>query len=1031
MIITDNDDSRPYAKILIDDVEYTGLLDSGASLTILGKGCEKFIENHGYKIYYCPSIVSTASGTKERILGYVYLSTTFNNKTKDMKFYLVPNLTQTLYLGIDFFKEFGIQITANEISLSSPPNDSNIDEEKPGEKYHVLNEQEQVMLQQVIELLPNCAKLGLGKTTLVTHKIDVGDALPVKQRHYSVSPAVEKEMLKELERMKELGVIEESESAWNSPMALVRKANGKVRLCLDARKVNSVTKKDAYPLPLIDGLIGRLDKTKFLSCLDLKDAFWQIPLDKESRDKTAFTIPGQPLYQFTVMPFGLCNAPQTLCRLMHKVIPHSLHDRIFVYLDDLLITSATFQEHLSLLREVAARLASANLTINVDKSKFCLSELKYLGYIIGKDGLKVDDEKVKAIMEFPRPRNVKQIRSFLGITGWYRRFIKNYSSKAAPLTQLLKKKTPFNWTQDVDNAFTSLKSALTTAPILATPDFSRHFYLQCDASTVGVGCVLFQKSNDGEEHPIAYYSQKLNPAQKNYSVTELECLAVVLSVKKFRAYIEGHPFTIITDHASLKWLMEQRDLSGRLARWSLKLQAFDFSLEHRKGSQNVVPDALSRACSQMVNNICPLELDDDAEVPPLGISCDDEAFQEEEYKKDVDALRNRSPDEINVKVHDNRAYINLTPGASYTDSETSSWKLVVPKSMTENLIRRAHNAVTGAHAGMSKTIELLKRHYYWTSLSKDVKDFIRSCTTCKANKAHNVNMRPMMGGYYEIMRPWQKIYIDFLGPYPRSKAGNTSLIIVLDHYSKFVVLKAVKYATSDAVVNCLKQNVFSLFGTPEILVSDNGRQFESRMLAEFLDRYGVNHVFTPKYSPQANSSERVNRTILAAVRSYIRESHQDWDLYIDEISCALRNVVHESTGFSPYHLVFGQHMILHASTYTILKDIQNISGNQICVSSRDEKVIEVQNKVLRHLRQAHERHEAQYNKTARFKEFQVNQSVYVRNFSKSSASDKFSDKLRPKFLKGIVTKRIGNVAYQISNNEGKVLGIFHAKDLKS
>lgn len=290
-----------------------------------------------------------------------------------------------------------------------PSEDKNCDEVN---HHHSLTDLQKKQLDEVIQKFPDCTKLGLGKTKLVTHHIDVGSAAPVKQRYYAVSPAVQKEINEEIDRMLTLGVIEESQSSWSSPMAVVKKSNGKIRLCLDPRKVNTVTKPDAYPIPVVEGLISRLDQTRYLSCIDLKDVFWQIPLDTESRDKTAFTVPGRPLYQFTVMPFGLCNAPQTLCRLMHKVIPHHLHDRVSVYLDDLLITSATFEQHIVLLTEVAEKLRTAGLTINVEKSRFCLKELKYLGYIIGCEGLKPDKEKVKVIMDLPTPKTIRHIRRF-------------------------------------------------------------------------------------------------------------------------------------------------------------------------------------------------------------------------------------------------------------------------------------------------------------------------------------------------------------------------------------------------------------------------------------------------------------------------------------------------------------------------------------------------------------------------------------------------------------------------------------------
>jgi len=280
---------------------------------------------------------------------------------------------------------------------------------------------------------------------------------------------------------------------------------------------------------------------------------------------------------------------------MDRVIPPSLRDRVFVYLDYPLIISETFEEHLDTLLQVAEQLRVAGLTINVEKSKFLVPEVTYLGYVVSRDGVRVDPDKVSAIEQYPEPKNVKQVRRFLGMAGYYRRFIANYSDVSLGLTNLLKgAKGKFTWTKEAEESFKWLKKALVSSPVLISPDYTKPFILACDASRDGVGCALMQSDQEGNERPVAFMSKKLNSAQKNYSVTELECLAAVLGVKKFRPYLEGQAFTIVTDHASLKWLMQQKELSGRLARWSLKLQAFNFNIEHRKGTQNIVPDALSK-----------------------------------------------------------------------------------------------------------------------------------------------------------------------------------------------------------------------------------------------------------------------------------------------------------------------------------------------------------------------------------------------------------------------------------------------------
>lgn len=324
--------------------------------------------------------------------------------------YLVPSLEQPLHLGISFWKLF--QIAPQIISEICPFSSYRISDPNA----HELSNDQTKAMEQVISLFPSNAKEGLGRTTIEKHTINTGDTEPIKQRHYPVSPAIENLMNEELDRMLALDIIEESERAWSSPVVLVRKP-GKNRLCLDSRKLNKATKNDAYPSPNVDNLLSRQADTHYISSVDLKDAFWQTPLSEESREKTAFSVPGRPLYQFKVMPFGLCNAAQRLCRLMDKVVSNELKQFIFVYLDDLLVVSETFEKHISILRALASLLRKAGLTINTQKSKFCFKELRYLGFTVGGGCINTDPYKVSAIKHFPIPKTPKQVRRFLGLSG--------------------------------------------------------------------------------------------------------------------------------------------------------------------------------------------------------------------------------------------------------------------------------------------------------------------------------------------------------------------------------------------------------------------------------------------------------------------------------------------------------------------------------------------------------------------------------------------------------------------------------------
>lgn len=839
---------------------------------------------------------------------------------------------------------------------------------------------------------------------------------PIKDRHYPISPAMQDIVYREIYNMLKLNVIEESESAWSNRTTVVRKP-GKNRFCLDARKLNAVTIKDAYPLQNIDGILSRIDQTVFISSVDLKHAFWQIELDEESKSYTAFTVPGRPLYQFRVMPFGLCNAAQRLCRLMDKVIPCRLKSNVFVYLDDLLIIADNFEKHLEILEQVADCLRMANLTIGLGKSMFCFKQLKYLGFIIGGGMLKTDPDKVSAIKKIKIPRSPREVRSFLGTAGWYRRFIKNFASISAPLTDTLKKNEKFVMKLPAIESFDSLKNALTTAPVLRHPDFGKPFFIQCDASDVGIGAVLFQKGKDDEENPIAFYSQKLNKCQKNYSVTEKECLAAVMAVKRFRPYVEMMKFTVITDHASLKWLMSLKDLSGRLARWSLQLQSYNFEVEHRKGKDNIVADMLSR-------------------LPVVAEIHEDQVFdfettefESEEYKaliRDIELNKNILPD---VLVKNGMIYKrNKIDNEGILDEV--QWKLWVPESITHILIEKAHNEVTSAHGGIAKTLHRLKRLYYWPKMTSQVRQYVLNCQICKETKPANQHLQPSIGNEVITERPFQKLYIDFLGKYPRSKSGNAYIFIVMDHFSKFIFLKAMKDATAGNVVKFLVEDVFRKFGVPETIHSDNGAQFTAKGFKEMINTYNINHLQTAPYAPQSNASERVNQSVLAAIRAYLENDHRDWDIYLSEIECALRSSVHSAIGVTPFFALFGYEMYTNGSDYKLARKLKSLTDHELSHLARNDKLQLIREKIRANMHDAYEKSAKRYNARARNVKFIPGQEIFRRNHVLSDFGKNFNAKFAKKFLKCRIVKPVGNNMYSIEDLQGRPLGTCHAKDLK-
>ena len=469
-----------------------------------------------------------------------------------------------------------------------------------------LTSSQQAQLQNLINEYRDIFALSpqdLGRTNWVQHTINTQGAPPIRMRPYRV-PEAQKERIENcIDEMLEQGIIRPSASPWASPVVLVKNPDGSDRFCVDFRALNDITKKDSYPLPRIAESLDALFGTQYFSSMDLMSGYWQIEMDPESREKTAF-VTHAGLFEFNVMPFGLCNAPSCFQRLMECVL-RSLNRRIaLIYLDDVLVYSRTFRDHLDHLRLVFDRFREAGLKLKPKKCHFGQKSVKFLGHVISKDGVQPDPDKIKAIKEYPVPRRVKDVRAFLGLANYYRKFVRDFSKIAGPLHDLTKKALKFRWTDECQAAFERLKSALIQAPILGYPDFTLPFDLYVDASDEALGMVLGQVQN-GREVVISYSGRKLLPAEKNYSVTEREALAVVAGIKYFQPYVYGRRFTVHTDHNAVRWLMGIKEPTGRLARWAVLLQQYDFNIVHRSGKSNGNADALSRR--DYDNLIAPLD----------------------------------------------------------------------------------------------------------------------------------------------------------------------------------------------------------------------------------------------------------------------------------------------------------------------------------------------------------------------------------------------------------------------------------------
>ena len=432
----------------------------------------------------------------------------------------------------------------------------------------------------------------LGNTPLLEHGIETHGP-PLRQPYRRQNPAVRREEMTQVQQMLSSNVIRPSNSPWASPVVMVRKKDGSLWFCVDFRQLNAATIKDAHPLPRIDDLLDALHGAKWFSTLDLKSGYWQVPIAEQDKEKTAFRTSSGQLFEFNQVPFGLCNAPATFSRLMDRVLAGLHWETCLFYLDDIIVFSSTSEEHLARLREVFERLRHAKLKLGAAKCTFAAKEVSYLGHRVTEEGLLPDPSLLAAIRDIPPPKTATEVRSFLGLAGYYRRYVKGFAAIAAPLHALTRKDTLFHWSEDCQAAFDQLKARLTTSPITAFPDFSQEFRLYTDASTAGLGAILAQV-REGKEHIICCASRALNKAEKSYPATKLECLAIVWAVAKFRPYLMAMPFEVFTDHYPLQWLKTMRTGSALLHRWSAALEEYDFTVQHRLGKIQTHVDGLSR-----------------------------------------------------------------------------------------------------------------------------------------------------------------------------------------------------------------------------------------------------------------------------------------------------------------------------------------------------------------------------------------------------------------------------------------------------
>lgn len=1011
-------DIRPHANISIQNLVFSGLLDSGATVSCFGGSLYNFFISLGFSLDKLESYVTTADGVRQDVIGTMQVLVTYNNIKKYVNFFVIPSLSPVIVLGVDFWKQFDIAPQLFSKANSSRDVENTISEIRKITSASLLSPQDNRRLNNIIDKFKTISfeKCGLGRTHLVQHKINTtGD--PIKQRYYPLSQIRQQQLESQLKEMLDLGVVRRSRSAWSNPVLIVPKKDGSARFCLDSRKLNSVTTRDSYPLPYISRILDNLRGARFITSIDLSKSFWQIPLHKDSRCKTAFVVPGHGLFEFVRMPFGLKNAPSELQRLVDALFGPEFDENVFCYLDDLIIISDDFDSHLEQLNRVFLRLKEAGLTINLKKCEFCKDELKYLGYVVDAKGLRTDPVKLECIRTYPIPKNSKQVKAFIGLCGYYRRFIKDFSTIAAPLTKLTGSRkgiSNFSWSSEAEDSFKKLKKALTSAPVINCPDFSLPFTIHCDASNVGVGGVLTQIF-DGEEHPVSYFSRCLNVHERNYGVTERELLAVLDSVNHFRPYIEGAHFTVVTDHSSLQWLVSLSNPTGRLARWSTRLSQFSFDVIHRKGKLNTVPDVLSRKDVSLISSIDSVPMSTDTWYNALFSNC----------KSNPQRFNN-------FQIKENKLFRHTK--SRFTLQEDTAWKLVVPFEDRNAILSKEHESDISCHPGVFRTYKKVQLHYFWPGMYNDVKSFVNRCKTCKAHKINTAAPAGISTNPKIVTRPMQMLSIDLVGPLPRSYAGFMYILTVVDVFSKYTWIFPLRNATSKSIVKNIEQYIFLVHGVPQTCVCDNGKQFISKDFKQLLAEYNVPPPFyNAYYTPQNNVVERYNQTIGTALSILTESDQRNWSRYLPQIQSALNNTVNFATGFTPFFLMHGREQIIDGNFHK-----NNLSSGVVDTTlrqSRDEfakkleDLVPIYEQVSNALLQAFKKNAQHYNLRRKTVNYEVGDVVWRKNFVQSSGPNYFSHKLAPRFVRNVIKGKVSNLVYTLADMNGKIVGNFHVKDI--
>ena len=861
------------------------------------------------------------------------------------------------------------------------------------------------------------------QTDLVDHKITVSTRTPVYMKPRRVPLAWEKEVDDQVQEMFRNNIIRKSSSPWNAPILLVKKKDQTIRFVCDFRALNEVTKKDTYPLPQIKDVIDKMQGMKYWSTLDAASAYWSIPMADEDKEKTAFSVP-RGKFEFNVMTFGLCNAGASYQRMMDMVLSGLAPGRALAYVDDIAVFSQTFSEHLDSLKEVFERLRKAKISLKLSKCVFAAPQVDYLGFVLSEKGVQPQARLTEAVQNFATPKSKKEIKRFLGLSGFYREFIKNFAEIAAPLNNLTRDQVVFQWTAECESAFQTLKRALLSSPVLAFPQTNKDFLVEVDASKNAVGGVLSQRQDDDSIHPVAYYSSSLKDHQKGWSPYTQEAYALVLATRHWNTYLMGNAFTIFSDHNPLVYLKTKKEPKDIFARWITELEGFNFSVKYVPGKSNLKADALSRNENSSLNEIPEDRLDEMI----YEISSSNPNFPEQlQSEQNADPIIGYTKTCIERKVVIEEGQLRRVSKQLRIEDGilTKNGRPVIPPSMRRFVVTEMHKI---GHYGTEKLYDLVKKRFYWPKMFGYITNFCSECEICSQCKVDSPTPKAPLVPIRDPQSPLEFISID-IAHLPTTKDGYKYVLLVGDIFSKYIEAVPMPNQEADTVVDALWRCWITKLGCPVYLHSDQGSNVDGETVRAVCNKFNIKKRRTSGYHSEGNGFvERNIRSIKEMLRTLLLEfeiPQNQWTQILPGVTFALNTSLSSATKRTPYEVIFGRLPILPIDlVFGTPEDFASVPSPQDYVKDLRIQLRDILAQVNENLDVSRKKMMAQYNRNIHFHDYKPDDIVWLK---KKTFKPGESKKLAPRKTGPwcVVRKLPNGVNFEIQDKRSKEFKIVH------